>query len=95
MLIQEWPPGSLAFSSPLAITPPEHKSLRQREDQSSHEQADLTPNARLSSQPGSKTQSPNGNIISKLITAVYKANRQDKTPNASGTTKGKWKWKPP
>ena len=29
--------------------------------------------------PGSKTQSPNGNRISKLITAVYKVNRQDKT----------------
>ena len=35
---------------------------------------------RLSSQPGSETQSPNGNRISKLITAVYKANRHpDKT----------------
>ena len=33
----------------------------------------------LSSQSGSKTQSPNGNRISKLITAVYKVNRQDKT----------------
>ena len=26
-----------------------------------------------------QTQSPNGNRISKLITAVYKVNRQDKT----------------
>ena len=32
-----------------------------------------------SSQSGSKTQSPNGNKISKLITAVNKVNRQDTT----------------